>query len=61
METGVHLAASLPEVAYLEFSDLVWNEIVKQPVQFVDSKAIAPDRAGHGLELDRDAVAEYSC
>ncbi|HJN07735.1 MAG TPA: mandelate racemase/muconate lactonizing enzyme family protein [Pirellulaceae bacterium] len=60
METGVHLAASLPEVLYLEFSDLVWNKIAKEPVKFADGKAIAPDHPGHGIELDRDALAEYS-
>lgn len=61
MEIGVHLAASLPEVLYLEFSDLAWNKLAKQPVQFEGSKAIAPDRPGHGIELDRDALAAYSC
>ena len=61
MEIGVHLAASLPEVLYLEFSDLAWNTLVKEPVKFENSRAIAPDRPGHGIELDRDALAEYSC
>ena len=60
LEIGVHLAASLPEVLYLEFSDLTWNELAQQPVRFENSKAIAPDRPGHGIELDRDALAEYS-
>jgi L-alanine-DL-glutamate epimerase-like enolase superfamily enzyme len=60
MEIGVHLAASLPEVLYLEFSDLAWNRLAKDPIKFADGKAIAPDRPGHGIELDRDALAEYS-
>ncbi len=60
LEAGVHLAASLPEVLYLEFSDLAWNKLAKTPVIFQDGKAIAPDRPGHGIELDRDALAEYS-
>ena len=60
MEIGVHLAASLPEVLYLEFSDLAWNKLARDPVKFDNGRAIAPDRPGHGIELDRDALAEYS-
>lgn len=61
MEIGVHLAASLPEVLYLEFSDLTWNTLAKEPVKFENGQSIAPDRPGHGIELDRDALAEFSC
>lgn len=60
LEIGVHLAASLPEVVSLEFSDLAWNKLAKEPVKFEESRAIAPDRPGHGIELDRDALAEFS-
>lgn len=60
LELGVHLAASLPEVLYLEFSDLAWNKVAKEPVKFAHGKAIAPDRPGHGIELDRAAVEEFS-
>ena len=60
MEIGVHLAASLPEVVYLEFSDLAWNKLAAEPVKFTNSKAVAPDRPGHGIELDRDRLAEFS-
>ena len=60
MELGVHLAASLPECLYLEFSDLAWNRLASEPVKFEGGHAIAPDRPGHGITLDRDALAEYS-
>lgn len=60
LELGVHLAASLPECQCLEFSDLVWNELAVEPVKFQDGYAIAPDRPGHGLELDRDKLAFYA-
>jgi len=60
LELGVHLAASLPECLCLEFSDLVWNEIAIEPVRFEDGFAIAPDRPGHGIELDRDKLSFYS-
>ncbi|MDP6442273.1 MAG: mandelate racemase/muconate lactonizing enzyme family protein [Pirellulaceae bacterium] len=60
MEIGVHLAASLPECLYLEFSDLAWNEIAVEPVRFRDGFAIAPDRPGHGIELNLAAVEKFS-
>jgi len=60
LELGVHLAASLPECLYLEFSDLAWNRFGVEPIRFGDGYAIAPDRPGHGIVLDRDALEEYS-
>lgn len=60
LELGVHLAASLPECLCLEFSDLTWNEVAAEPIQFENGDAIAPDRPGHGIELDRDKVQFYS-
>jgi len=61
LELGVHLGASLPECHYLEFSDLAWNRLAVEPVRFEDSYAVAPDRPGHGIELDRDALMRFSC
>ena len=60
LEIGVHSAASLPECLYMEFSDLMWNVLAKEPVQFQDGYAIAPERPGHGVELDPEALAHYS-
>ncbi len=60
LETGVHLAASLPECIYLEFSDLAWNRLAREPVRFEDGYVVAPDRPGHGIELNADAIAEHS-
>lgn len=59
-EIGVHLAASLPECLYLEFSDLEWNRLFQEPVRFTNGAAVAPDRPGHGLELNRDALEQFS-
>ena len=60
LEIGVHLAASLPECLYLEFSDLAWNRLAKQPIRFESGFAIAPDRPGHGIEIDSDALEEFA-
>lgn len=59
-EIGVHLAASFSECVYIEFSDLIWNRLAKQPVRFENGYAYAPDRPGHGIELDADALEQYS-
>ena len=60
LEIGVHLAASLPECLYMECSDLAWNDLAQEPVLFENGYAIAPDRPGHGIELDPDKLAFYS-
>lgn len=59
-EVGVHLAASLPECVYMEYADLAWNQVIVQPVIVQDGRVIAPDRPGHGLELDRDKLASFA-
>lgn len=61
LELGVHLAASLPECIYMEYSDLAWNRLAKEPVRFEDGFAIAPDCPGHGIELSEDVLAEWAC
>ena len=60
LELGVHLAASLPECLYLEYSDLIWNELAMEPVQVEQGYAWAPQRPGHGIELDQEKLAFYS-
>lgn len=59
-ELGVHLAAALPEVRYLEYSFHDYNQMVEQPIQFADSYAFAPDRPGHGLTLSDYARRELA-
>ena len=60
LEIGVHLAASLPECLYMEYSHLAWNCLARQPVRFEDGWAFAPERPGHGIELNHDELAEHS-
>ena len=45
---------------YLLYFGIISKEVDKHRLEFADGKAIAPDRPGHGIELDRDAIAEYS-
>jgi L-alanine-DL-glutamate epimerase-like enolase superfamily enzyme len=48
-EVSVHAAVAFPQVKYIEFADLGWNELVINPVEFKDGFAIAPNVPGHGL------------
>jgi L-alanine-DL-glutamate epimerase-like enolase superfamily enzyme len=54
-EIGIHIAAALPEVTFVEYSYLSYNHLLETPVEIRDGQAIAPDRPGHGLRL-ADAV-----
>jgi L-alanine-DL-glutamate epimerase-like enolase superfamily enzyme len=58
-EVGVQVAAALPEVQWMEYSFLDYDQLLQEPVQFADGYALAPDRPGHGLALDDAARKEY--
>jgi L-alanine-DL-glutamate epimerase-like enolase superfamily enzyme len=51
LELGVHLAAALPELDWLEYSFQNYNHLVETPIRFENGHAIAPERPGHGLAL----------
>jgi L-alanine-DL-glutamate epimerase-like enolase superfamily enzyme len=59
-EIGVHLAVALPEVQWMEYSFLDYDQLLEEPVRFEGGYAIAPDRPGHGLVLDEAARAEFA-
>ena len=59
-EIGVHLAAALPEVDWLEYSFLPYIHLVETPIQFCDGYALLPDRPGHGLRLAEAARTEFA-
>jgi len=52
-ELGVHLAAALPHVTWMEYSFLAWDALVTEPVRIENGYAYAPERPGHGLTLAR--------
>ncbi|MEP7286696.1 MAG: mandelate racemase/muconate lactonizing enzyme family protein [Chloroflexota bacterium] len=58
-EIGVHLATALPEVEWLENSQIGWDVLVANPVRFENGYAIAPDIPGHGLSLSETARADF--
>ena len=59
-EVGVHIAAALPEVWWMEYSFLDYDQLLEEPVHFENGYAYAPDRPGHGLVLNEAARVEYA-
>lgn len=56
-EVTVHLLAACPNRSWLEAHGFGLERFVAAPLRIVEGKAIAPDRPGHGIELDWDALA----
>lgn len=59
-EIGVHLAAALPEVEWLEYSFLPYEHLLAEPIRFEDGYALLPDAPGHGLRLSASARKEHA-
>jgi L-alanine-DL-glutamate epimerase-like enolase superfamily enzyme len=60
LEVGVHMAAALPEVEWLEYSFQNFDHLIDEPVEIRDGWAYAPDRPGHGLVLSESARRDWS-
>jgi L-alanine-DL-glutamate epimerase-like enolase superfamily enzyme len=61
LELGVHMAAALPHVEWLEYSFQNYNHLVEEPIAMRGGYAIAPDRPGHGLALSETARRQFAC
>jgi L-alanine-DL-glutamate epimerase-like enolase superfamily enzyme len=48
----VHLLAAVPNASYLEVHGFGLERFMAEPLTIVDGRAIAPERPGHGVELD---------
>jgi len=59
-ELGVHLAAALPNVEWMEYSFQDYEQLLAEPIVFKDGFAYAPERPGHGLALADDARITYA-
>jgi len=55
----VHLLAAVPNAAYLEVHGFGLDRFMAQPLQMKDGLAIAPDRPGHGIEFDWEALQAH--
>jgi L-alanine-DL-glutamate epimerase-like enolase superfamily enzyme len=60
LEVGIHMAAALPEVQWLEYSFQNFDHLVDEPIRIADGWAYAPDRPGHGLVLSETARQQWA-
>lgn len=52
----VHLLAAVPNGSYLEVHGFGLDRFLAEPLTIQDGVAVAPDRPGHGIEFDWDAL-----
>lgn len=52
----VHLLAAVPNASYLEAHGFGLERFLANPLKIEDGEAVAPDRPGHGVEFDWDAL-----
>jgi mandelate racemase len=57
-EVSAHLLAATPTCHFLEYVDWA-NVLVEEPLAIVDGHAVTPQRPGHGMVWDRQAVEHY--
>ena len=55
-DVTVHLLAAAPNASYLEAHGFGLDNYIAQPLAIEDGFAVAPDRPGHGIEFDWDAL-----
>jgi len=55
----VHLLAAASNSSYLEWHGFGLERFMTQPLEIRDGFALAPDRPGHGVELDWDSLKPY--
>jgi L-alanine-DL-glutamate epimerase-like enolase superfamily enzyme len=54
----VHLLAAMPNRSYLEVHGFGLDRYIVEPLIIHEGKAIAPDRPGHGVQFDWQALAK---
>jgi L-alanine-DL-glutamate epimerase-like enolase superfamily enzyme len=55
----VHLLAAAPNGIYLEVHGFGLERFVAHPLKIENGEAVAPDRPGHGVEFNWQALAEH--
>lgn len=55
----VHLLAAIPNASYLEAHGFGLENFMAEPMRIVDGETIAPERPGHGVELDWDKLKTH--
>ena len=55
----VHLLGAVPNGSWLEFHGFGLERFLAEPLRLEDGYAVAPERPGHGVELDFDILAAH--
>jgi L-alanine-DL-glutamate epimerase-like enolase superfamily enzyme len=55
----VHLLAAVPNASYLEAHGFGLDAYIREPLQIEDGWAVAPERPGHGVEFDWEALKQH--
>ena len=55
----VHTLAAVPNASYLEAHGFGLERFLREPLMIEDGWAIAPDRPGHGVQFDWEALAAH--
>ena len=55
----VHLLAAAPNRTYMEAHGFGLDRFMAEPLRIEDGHAVAPERPGHGVELDFDALEAH--
>ena len=58
-EFSVHLMAVTPTAHWLEKMGLA-DAVLREPLVYVDGKAVIPERPGAGIEWNEEAVERFS-
>ncbi|ETW97539.1 MAG: hypothetical protein ETSY1_22285 [Candidatus Entotheonella factor] len=55
----VHLLAAIPNASYLEVHGFGLDRFIVEPLKLIDGHALAPERPGHGVEMNWEALEAY--
>ena len=55
----VHLLAAVPNASYLEIHGFGLERFMYEPLELEDGRAVAPERPGHGVDLDWEALEPH--
>jgi L-alanine-DL-glutamate epimerase-like enolase superfamily enzyme len=58
-ELSIHLAASVPNCPYVEHFPTL-DEVLLETIEIRDGRAVPPERPGHGLLFDPDALEHFA-
>jgi L-alanine-DL-glutamate epimerase-like enolase superfamily enzyme len=58
-ELAVHVLAAIPNAAWAEWVNFNSEDIFAEPPQIVDGHLTVPEKPGHGIALNPDAVKRY--